>query len=87
MRSYAATATPPNKRFYRPRGPQKKVFQQGNRFDWAYLVTGSWGSTFLDWNNARDQYEEHEITEARVAAEYIHIFVSDHLPLVATFTY
>jgi len=54
---------------------------------WNPLITGSWGSTFVNWTTSRNQYDLNNITNARRAAEYIHIFVSDHLPLVATFNF
>jgi hypothetical protein len=51
---------------------------------WVPVISGSWGGTFRNWNATRAQFGAGRITDARRAAEYIHIFVSDHLPLVAT---
>jgi hypothetical protein len=76
-------AYPPQR--MRTQGPQVrgKRDRDGN-WAWSYLITGSWGSTFLNWNTARNNYAAGHITNARRAAEYVHIFVSDHLPLIAT---
>jgi len=51
------------------------------------MISGSWGGTFLDWRRALRQYTAKRVTSARCAAEYIHLFVSDHLPLIATITF
>lgn len=61
----------------KPRGgrPYKK---------WLPVITGAWGATFTNWATTRAQFGAGAITDARRAAEYTHIFVSDHLPLVAT---
>jgi len=69
-------------------GPQNrgKRDRAGN-WMWSAVVCGAWGGTFTNWNAARNQYAAHNITTARRAAEFIHIFVSDHLPLISTFTY
>jgi len=68
-------------------GPQQRKRQRDGSFVWSSMITGSWGSTFTNWNAARNQYAAHNILTARRAAEYVHIFVSDHLPLIATFTF
>lgn len=68
-------------------GPQQRKRDSAGDLKWSYFITGSWGSTFTNWNASRNQYHAHNITDARKAAEYIHIFVSDHLPLVATFNF
>lgn len=80
-------AYPPQR--LRTEGPQQRGKRDRDTGDWnwSYLVTGSWGSTFTSWNVARNNYAAGNITNARRAAEYIHIFVSDHLPLIATFTF
>jgi len=70
----------------RPQGPQQRK-RLADEVKWSYLVTGAWGSTFLNWNTSRNQYHAHNILDARRAAEYIHIFVSDHLPLIATINF
>jgi hypothetical protein len=67
-------------------GPQQRK-RDRDGVKWSYLVTGSWGSTFVSWNVARNNYAANNITNARRAAEYVHIFVSDHLPLIATFNF
>jgi len=68
--------------YYKP----KKV---GRRtvYTWCPLICGAWGGTFTNWATSRAQFGAHNITDARRAAEYIHIFVSDHLPLVATINF
>jgi len=72
-------------------GPQyqkpKKRKNKPTIYTWCPLICGSWGGTFIDWAETRDQFGNADITDARRAAEYIHIFISDHLPLVATFTW
>jgi hypothetical protein len=69
-------------------GPQRRLYKrQFNQPAWSPIISGSWGSTFISWAVARNNYAAHNITNARRAAEYIHIFVSDHLPLVATFNF
>jgi len=71
-----------------PTGPQRRLHKrQFGQAAWSPMVSGSWGSTFLNWNAARNNYAAHNITNARRAAEYIHIFVSDHLPLIATINF
>lgn len=83
-------ATLPNNASHQntPTGPQRRVYNTKTRqWVWSPLVSGSWGSTFINWNTSRNQYHAHNITDARRAAEYVHIFVSDHLPLIATFTF
>ena len=62
-------------------GPQRYV---GAKDEWASIVCGSWGGTFISWATTRAQFAAHNVTDARRAAEYVHLFVSDHLPLVAT---
>jgi hypothetical protein len=79
-----------DERLHDPTGPQyrkpKKRRGKPTTYTWCPLVCGSWGGTFIDWAETRAQFAAHNITDARRAAEYIHIFISDHLPLVATFT-
>ena len=48
------------------------------------IISGAWGGTFTDWDESKTQFAAGDVTDARRAAEYLHIFVSDHLPLVAT---
>jgi hypothetical protein len=73
-----------------PTGPQyRKPKKVGRRtvYTWVPTVCGAWGGTFVDWAETRRQFAAHNITDARRAAEYFHIFVSDHLPLVATINF
>jgi hypothetical protein len=50
---------------------------------WVPVISGAWGGTFMDWEESKKQFTAGLVTDARRAAEYMHIFVSDHLPLVA----
>jgi hypothetical protein len=69
-------------------GPQRRLYKrQFGQPSWSPIISGSWGSTFISWLVARNNYAAHNITNARRAAEYIHIFVSDHLPLIATINF
>jgi hypothetical protein len=69
-------------------GPEelRQVQDTAGHWSWAWrpMICGSWGGTFLDWNEFMDQLNNGRFTDARRAAEFYHIFVSDHLPLVAT---
>ena len=69
-------------------GPQEYRRGQDAYGRWAWgwhpMICGSWGGTFLDWNAFMGQLAGGRFTAARQAAEFYHIFVSDHLPLVAT---
>lgn len=70
-------------------GPEefRRTKKKGNWVEkWVPIICGSWGGTFLDWEESCKQFETGTITDARRAAEFIHLFVSDHLPLVATVT-
>lgn len=53
-------------------------------YTWVPVISGAWGGTFTNWTETRRQYKAGAITDARRAAEYMHIFISDHLPLVVT---
>lgn len=66
-------------------GPQYWGPKQDGREGWIAMVSGAWGSTFLNWEEARYQYRNRRITTARCAAEFVNLFISDHLPLIATF--
>jgi hypothetical protein len=48
------------------------------------IISGAWGGTFINWAESKRQFAAGRVTDARRAAEYMHIFVSDHLPLIAT---
>ncbi|HJV41708.1 endonuclease/exonuclease/phosphatase family protein [Caulobacter sp.] len=65
-------------------GPQYKGVGSDT---WKPMICGSWGGTFVDWAESCRQFQAGEITDARRAAEYIHLFVSDHMPLLATVSY
>jgi len=66
-------------------GPQYWARKQDGTDGWIAMVSGAWGSTFQDWEEARYQYRNRRITTARCAAEFFNLFISDHLPLIATF--
>lgn len=68
-----------------PQGPKRWVYNSRTK-RWALspFISGAWGGTFVNWDESLRQFNDERITDARRAAEYIHIFVSDHLPLVAT---
>lgn len=72
-------------------GPQEYRWVQDARKRWSQewkpMICGSWGGTFRSWNTFMTQLQNGRITDARRAAEFYHIFVSDHLPLVATITW
>lgn len=51
---------------------------------WTPMINGAGGGTFVDWDESLAQLESMNITKPRCAAEFIHLFVSDHLPLVVT---
>jgi hypothetical protein len=86
MDHLVAGAVGPNQRMTLT-GPQQRKRDRDGNYIWSALVCGAWGGTFTNWNAARNQYAAHNITTARRAAEFIHIFVSDHLPLISTFAY
>ncbi|MDQ2837148.1 MAG: hypothetical protein M3Y42_06055 [Actinomycetota bacterium] len=90
MDQLVANVAAPDQRM-RPTGPQQRKRRRAEdgtvTWVWNDLITGSWGSTFTNWTAARNQYAGHNLLSARRSAEYIHIFVSDHLPLIATFTF
>ena len=65
------------------KGPQKQVTRK-KKTKWVPLICGAWGGTFVNWPTTMAQFQAGDITAPRQAAEYFHIFVSDHLPLVAT---
>jgi len=54
---------------------------------WKPLICGSWGGTFEDRDEFMDQLDDGRLAAARQAAEFYHIFVSDHLPMVASITW
>jgi hypothetical protein len=69
-------------------GPQEHVEFKPKRRPaykkWLPVITGAWGGTFTNWATTRAQFGAGAVTDARRAAEFTHIFISDHLPLVAT---
>jgi hypothetical protein len=58
-------------------GPEK--FESGA---WSPLICGSWGAATTNWNAFMNRLNFGRFISARRAAEYYHMFVSDHLPLV-----
>lgn len=70
------------------RGPEehRSVQDAAGRWSlaWRPMLCGSWGGTFVSWDAFMAQLQDGRFTDARQAAEFYHIFVSDHLPLVAT---
>jgi len=67
-------------------GPQKQVTSRRKKKKvsvWVPIISGAWGGTFTDWPESLKQFQAGRVTDPRRAAEFIHIFVSDHLPLVA----
>ncbi|HEX8904517.1 MAG TPA: hypothetical protein VF771_06730 [Longimicrobiaceae bacterium] len=69
-------------------GPQEYRWVQDRQKRWSQewkpMICGSWGGTFRSWATFMRQMRNGRITDARRAAEFYHIFVSDHLPLVAS---
>lgn len=69
-------------------GPQLRRRKRDRHGGWVYSwvprISGPWGSTFVNWAAARGQYTAGAIADARRSAEYVNMFVSDHLPLVVT---
>lgn len=53
-------------------------------YTWSPIICGAWAGTFTNWGVSLGQFTLGNITDARRAGEYIHIFISDHLPLVMT---
>lgn len=49
---------------------------------WVPMLCGSWGASFENWEVFMEQLQQGDLKDARRAAEFFHIFVSDHLPLV-----
>ncbi len=47
-------------------------------------ICGSWGGTFVDYPSFRQQLENGALLAPRQIAEYVHMFVSDHLPLTVS---
>lgn len=74
-------------RLHAETGPQVRVTKRRKKKRvqvWVPIISGAWGGTFTDWDESKTQFAAGDVTDARRAAEYLHIFVSDHLPLVAT---
>jgi len=75
------------KRQMTPTGPQEERNVQRNK-KWVKtyvpMISGAWAGTFINWRETKKQFRAGDLTDARRAAEFIHIFISDHLPLVAT---
>ncbi|HEV7599191.1 MAG TPA: hypothetical protein VGO49_02910 [Bradyrhizobium sp.] len=68
-------------------GPQEwRWSKHKGKWEWAWvpIISGAWGGTFLNWDESCAQFGAANITDYRRAAEYYHLFISDHLPLVAT---
>lgn len=86
-RQVGNTFYPYRQRVNDPTGPQKEVVVRPRhgreRRDWVPIISGAWGGTFTNWATTRGQFGAGRITDARRAAEFVHIFISDHLPLVA----
>ncbi|HEX8904518.1 MAG TPA: hypothetical protein VF771_06735 [Longimicrobiaceae bacterium] len=87
-----AGLVPPNERMDPAgHGPQDYRWVQDARKrwrrEWRPLICGSWGGTFQSWATFMTQLNAGRLADARRAAEFYHIFVSDHLPLVATITW
>ncbi|HJV41709.1 endonuclease/exonuclease/phosphatase family protein [Caulobacter sp.] len=74
----------PTRRQMTDTGPQ---YRNAPDDAWKPMISGGWGGTFIDWEESCKQFKAGKITDARRAAEYIHLFVSDHMPLLATITY
>ena len=70
-----------------PTGPQEeRLVERNKRWVQAFvpMICGAWGGTFTNWAETKRQFKAGLITDARRAGEFIHIFITDHLPLVAT---
>ncbi|HEU5135467.1 MAG TPA: hypothetical protein VFU13_10030 [Steroidobacteraceae bacterium] len=65
-------------------GPERVENAGTSNERWVPMLTGGWGSTFVDWATFMTQLKAGKLTASRQAAEFYRIFVSDHLPLVAT---
>lgn len=85
-----AGLTGPNQR-QTTTGPQEYRWVQDAQKRWSQewkpMICGAWGGTFRSWTTFMRQLRNGRITDARRAAEFYHIFVSDHLPLVVTITW
>ncbi|WP_350334296.1 endonuclease/exonuclease/phosphatase family protein [Coralliovum pocilloporae] len=88
MAHVAGAVAAPDTRFAAVTGPEKRHRKRnhggGFVYQWSPIISGAWGGTFVNWATTRAQFGAGAVTDARRAAEYYHIFVSDHLPLVAT---
>ena len=54
---------------------------------WRAMYTSNYGNTFLSWANLLADLQNGQMANARRAAEFYTIFISDHLPLVVELTY
>ena len=54
---------------------------------WRAMYNSNYGNTFLSWANMLADLQNGQMTNARRAAEFYTIFISDHLPLVVELTY
>lgn len=71
-------------------GPERRMrVRVGGVWQWVWkpLLTGSWGSSFANWNTFKAQLAAGRLTGARQAAEYYHMFVTDHLPILVDFSW
>lgn len=65
-----------------PLAPPDRGPMQTRDNQWVPLITGGWGSTFLHYSELKNQLDRGRLTGARQLAEFVRMFVSDHLPLV-----
>lgn len=54
---------------------------------WKPLISGSWGGTFTEYTRFKQEAKAGRLGHPRALAEYVHLFVSDHLPLTVTINF
>lgn len=64
-------------------GPEWLIWDdQARNYVWKPMITGAWGGTFRNWTTFMNRLNAGRFTAPRQAAEFFHIYISDHLPLV-----
>ena len=64
-------------------GPTRKVWDEEKK-DWVWRSMFYKGGAFVDFPAFREDLRREQMSSARRAAELYRLFISDHLPLIAS---
>ncbi|MDQ3725231.1 MAG: hypothetical protein M3335_04975 [Actinomycetota bacterium] len=74
----------PKERLSPTHGPEHRVLNHKKQWVWRPMYNGNWGARFESWTAFRADLQAGWMSCPRRAAELYQMFISDHLPLIAT---